>query len=316
MNLGTHVRRFVCLLVAILAQNPAVPAWAMAPTRLELRPQRVPWERLMFQAKSVWVDVTVEVVLEPLPWADVEASLLESPRGEPVRPSSADSHKIAVETTIDPAFRRRFTEASRVWFDPKDATALGRVRWQRGDGDFRKTYRFTHEGVFRHRIEPKNEEEELLEPERWTDIKDSFFPYNLTELKCSNVSERTVLIYVVSAARNLLKGETLSLCVFGKRQLHRVSLRSRGTEPIKVDYVEKRQDLEVRRNGKIDAVAIALDSEPVESDLSEAENFSFFGFHENIVLFVDPASRLPIRASGTIPSFGKATLSLDQVHLR
>ena len=39
----------------------------------------------------------------------------------------------------------------QVWFDPDDATAFGRTRLRQGKDDFKKIYRFTQQGVFRHR---------------------------------------------------------------------------------------------------------------------------------------------------------------------
>jgi hypothetical protein len=32
----------------------------------------------------------------------------------------------------------------------------------------------------------------------------------------------------------------------------------------------------------------------MDSGLKEAENFSFLGFHDNIVIYIEPASLLPI----------------------
>ena len=68
-----------------------------------------------------------------------------------------------------------------------------------------------------------------------------------------------------------------------------------------------------RKQGAIKTLKIAITAEPMDSELKEAENFSFLGFHDNIVIYIEPASRLPIQADGVIPTIGKAQLQLNEV---
>jgi hypothetical protein len=174
-------------------------------------------------------------------------------------------------------------------------------------------YRFTDQGVFRHRIEPKNKKEATLEPERWTDIKDSFYPYDLTRLGCSFVSERSLLVFILSAVDFSINNDPLSLCVFGKRQLHRVQLQKQGVFPLSVNYIEKTQLTAIRKEGTVDTLKITIAAEPMDSELKQAENFSFLGFHSDIVIYIEPTSRLPIQAGGVIPTVGRAQLKLNEV---
>jgi hypothetical protein len=220
---------------------------------------------------------------------------------------------MTINTTIDPRFRSPVKIHNRIWFNPTDASALGRVRLRRGDDNFKKMYRFADQGVFRHRIEPKNKKEASLEPVQWTDIKDSFYPYDLTRLGCPFVSERSLLVFILSAVDFSKNNDPLSLCVFGKRQLHRVQLRKQGVYPLSVNYIEKTQQTTIRKEGTIKTLKITITAEPMDSELNEAENFSFLGFHRNIVIYIEPTSRLPIQASGIIPTIGTAQLKLNEV---
>jgi hypothetical protein len=174
-------------------------------------------------------------------------------------------------------------------------------------------YRFTDQGVFRHRIEPRNKKEASLEPAHWTAIKDSFYPYDLTRTGCPAVSERSLLVFILSAADFSDNNDPLSLCVFGKRQLHRVQLQAQGLHPLNVNYGEKTRRTTIRKQGTINTLKIAITAEPMDSELKEAENFSFLGFHDNIVIYLEPVSRLPIQASGDIPTIGTAQLQLNEV---
>ena len=291
-------------------------AGAQTISHLKLDTHQIPWSHLSFRAKNFWVEVSTDIQMKTLPASDLDAVLLTSPKGTPIKPQTSQINEMTINTIIEPRFRPPVKIHNRIWFNPTDASALGRIRLRRGEDDFIKTYRFTEQGVFRHRIEPKNKKEASLELEQWTDVKDSFYPYDKAGLGCSGVTERSLLIYLISAMAVVKNSDPLSLCVFGKRQLHRVTLQHADLVPIKANYIEKKNKTEKHQQKMITARKINLSSEPMESDLTEAENFSFLGFHKEISIYIDPASGIPIRASGIIPSAGRAELNLNRVWLK
>jgi hypothetical protein len=268
---------------------------------------------MSFHAKSFWVEVSTDIQMRALRASDLDAVLLASPNGIPIKPKTQQVSEITINTTIDPRFRPPVKIHNRIWFNPTDASALGRVRLRRGEDDFKKIYRFTEQGVFRHRIEPRNKKEAALEPEKWTDIKDVFYPYDPQRLGCAAISERSLLIYILSTASRFEGNDPISVCVFGKRQLHRVELRKEGTQPIQFNYIEKSQQSETRKEGIVKAFKIAMTVQPINSNQEEAENFSFLGFHKDIIFYMEPTSGLLIQASGIIPAVGKGDLKLKTV---
>jgi hypothetical protein len=120
----------------------------------------------------------------------------------------------------------------------------------------------------------------------------------------------------VSAGDQLANNKPLNLCMFAKRQLFHVMLKPAGLQTVEADYIEKKQQSQKRRQLEVEAHKIMLESRPLESDLNEVENFSFLGFHRDIVLFVDPVSRLPLQISGVIPKAGRVTVKLQEVRLK
>lgn len=285
-------------------------------SQVNLDPNRVPWSKLSYKVNNFSADVNTQVQLESLPTAKVEASLIKSSQGVPLKVSRPESYKISAHRVVDSIFSSPVTSNTQVWFNPQDATVLGRVRLRVGKSDFKKIYRFTDRGVFRHRREPKDRQEVLKQPEQWTDVRDTFYTHNLEKLGCPNVTERLVLIYIISAAELSEGMQPLSFCVFGRRQLFHIQLKSGGLHSLKVDYIEKGHQGEVRRQGKVEALKIDLAIQPLPSDLDEDEDFSFLGFEKDIAIFIDPASNLPIQLSGKIPKIGNSTVKLHQVQLR
>ena len=302
-----------CLAILLGFGALARPAGAQPISHLKLDSRRVPWSALSFHAKNFWVEVTTDIQMKSLPASDLGAVLLASPKGVPIKPQVPQINEMTINTIIDPRFRSPVKIHNRIWFNPTDASAIGRVRLRRGEDDFKKTYRFTEQGVFRHRIEPQNKGEARLEPDKWTDIKDTFYPYDINQLGCPGISERSVMIYIISAAAISKNNTPLTFCIFGKRQLHRVQLRKEGILPIKINYIEKNQQVETRKEGILKALKMVITAQPIEPHLENGENFSFLGFHKDITIYIDPTSGLPIQASGIIPTIGKADLVLEEV---
>jgi hypothetical protein len=203
-----------------------------------------------------------------------------------------------------------------LWFDPQDATALGRDMLRQGDEDFKKVFRFTRQGVFRYQKEPKDKKEASFEPDKWTKVIDRFYPYDADKLGCPNIVDRLLLIYIVSASGALENNQPLSLCVFGKRQLFSVKLRPAGSHSINVDYIEQKDQGKDRRQAEVKAVKIDLEAKPLESNLENVENFSFMGFLNKISFSIDSAINLPIEIRGEIPPVGKVTLKLKEARFR
>jgi hypothetical protein len=315
MNLTRIKLVIFCLTILIGLGTITRSAGAQSGSHLDLDFHRVPWTQLSFHAKNFWVEVSTDIQMKSLRASDLDAVLLASPKGIPIKPQTSQINEMTINTVIDPRFRSPVKIHNRIWFDPTDASALGRIRLRRGDDDFKKMYRFTEQGVFRHRIEPKDRGEARLEPDKWTDIKDTFYPFDINQLKCPIISERSVPIYIISAAALSKTNKPLTICIFGKRQLHRVKIQKEGTHPIKIKYIEKKQQVETHKEDTVMAHKMVITAQPIESHLEDAENFSFLGLHEDITIYIDSATGLPIQISGIIPSIGKAELKLNFVQL-
>lgn len=308
------LHHFLLLIFFFTILNSA--SWAQSLSNLKLDSNRVTWTQLSFQAKNLWVEVSTEVQLKLLPADVVEAMLLASPKGVPIKPTKPNAYQMTISTTIDPVFRPPVKINYQVWFNPEDAAVLGRTRLRRGEEDLIKIYRFTEQGVFRQKKTPKDVKEVSLEPEKWTNAQNSFYPYDLADLKCPFVSGRLLLIYIISAADIAKIAEFQPICVFGKEQLHHVRFRNEGLQSEEFDHIVKDRQTEVRKKRKVKAFKIAIVTNPMEPDREDPEVFSFLGLQKDIVIYIDPASRLPIQVSGTIPMVGNVSLKLYEVRLR
>ena len=123
------------MLCGLLATAGA--ARGQSKSHLNLDAQLVSWNRLSFQAKNFWVAVSTDIQIKSLWISDLDALLLASPNGNPIKPQTSQVNEMTINTIIDPRFRSPVKIHNRIWFNPADASALGRIRLRRGEDDFK-----------------------------------------------------------------------------------------------------------------------------------------------------------------------------------
>lgn len=316
MKTGRWLSTSVALLSILLLIHPSCPVWAQSFSPVNLQPDRVLWSDLSFRAKRTVVDVAIDIQLAPFSTAEFESIWRTYPQSIPLPSMGQQVYSLEVNRVIDYIFSRAVKLWNQVLFDPNRANSLYRVRLRRGKDDIKRAYWFSGEGVHRLRRVPENKGEASLDPAKWTAVKTSFYPYDLTRLQCPQVVDPMLIIYLVSTAPMEKEGEVLSLCVFGKQQLHQVRLRVEGLQTLEVDYSVNSGEGKVEIKGKVDGIRVTLEAEPLVSDKKNAENFSFLGMHEDIAIHIDPELRTPLQVSGKIPTVGAVTLKLREVKMK
>jgi hypothetical protein len=306
----------VCILAFVALICFAGQGWGQSFSQVKLDPHQVLWSKLSFRAKRSVVDVKVDLRLAPFSTAEFESIWRTNP--QPIQPPSLGQkvYNMTVNRVVDHIFSPPVTLANQVLFEPHHAAVLYRIRLRRGKDEIKRSYWFSREGVHRLRTKPSTRGEAKGDPATWTDARTSFYPYDLTQLGCPQVTDPVLLIYLLSAAHLEKSGDSLSLCVFGKQQLHHLRLRVEGVQALEVDYSENGEEGTVRKKGKVDGLRVSLEAKPLPSDIKDAENFSFLGFHKDITIDIDPELRIPLQVSGRIPTIGTVALKLSGAEMR
>jgi hypothetical protein len=279
----------------------------------EIDADQVLWNRLSYRAKSIFGKVTTDVYLQALPAEAVTGSLIADPAGEALQPSNATVLNLTVDSNISPLIGSDEIYKTHSWFEPDTAGALQRVRLRQGKEKWQKSYRFTKKGVFRLRKKPMDSREENLPLDQWTKIRNHFYLYGGQGLECPQILEAGSLLYTASAINLAPVSQPLSLCVFNKKQLHRVKVSVTGSQFLNVNYLEKQGNTQVRIDKKIDAVKISFQARSLAPPDTEPEDFSFLGLKGDFDIFIDKATRLPVQVSGKISVFGKIDIKLQAV---
>jgi len=272
----------------------------------------VPWSFLALQATRLGSTATVAVALDVLPAATETPKFIDSNRGRPLQASGAEVQRLSVATTLDILGGRQVRFENHLWLDPPTGTPLYLLRTRFGLKDYYQRFRFTREGVFRHQREPASGREAEKPPESWTRLGQHFYPYPADRQGCSPILETSMLIPLVGALSPAPWDALESLCVFHKRQLHRVSVLREPAQTLRFDYLEKRAGRETRRSGSVSAAVVSIASVPIGTYRGEVEEF----FRDGSRLYVSPEDRAPLVVSGELPVIGRVELQLKEIRMK
>jgi len=303
-----HQKPGMVFSVALAVGGLSIPAAATGGAEPELDPTGVAWSRLVFEGQRSVGRTTMAVELKALAVADAEADLVASPHPPAMSPDGGRAALMSAEIDAILPFKRKHW-TGRTWFRPVDGAALQRIRYKPGKDGSNKTYRYSEGGVYRIRAEPRGSREARRGPERWTDVRESYYPYGAVREGCATVSDPFVLLYLVSAA-DLSVGDALSVCVFNKKGLYRATLKPVESERIKAHYVEGPG----KRGNQVDREAVALKilltAQPVPGSAGKLEGFEFLGLEGGVEILVDSESGLPLEIRGTLPEIGRLAFRL------
>lgn len=293
---------------AALAAMMAAAAFGAPPAP---EPAGVPWTFFSLQAEGLAGRVTVDVRVESLP-ATVQAQFMPSPRGAALRPCGTDVLKLSVATRIDIIGGKALRLENHLWLDPQKGTPLYLERTRSGLEDYAQRFRFTEDGVFRRQREPASAKETEGAPESWTRLGQHFYPYPPSEENCTSIIEVSTLIPLFTGSAVKAPDPMGPVCLFHKRQLHRLSCRPEAAGPVAFDYLEKREGFETRRSGTAAARKIQVRTRPIGSYRGDVEEL----FDNGVLITLSPDGRLPLMASGKLPLIGWVDLKLKEIHFK
>ena len=307
-------RIVICyLLLFAMLGLPANAAQKISPLPTLFGLDRIAWRSLSYKANNIFGKVTTDVYLSASPAEEAADFLIAVPNGVAVHASGATVFKLTVHSQIDPLLGFDEILITQSWIDSNGAAALQRIRLRQGQEKWQKSYRFTQQGVFRLKKWPADSREENLPLDQWTRIKNRFFLYGDKGRECLRILEPASLLHIVSTINETTAQDPLDLCVFNKKQLHLVKVSVGGSQSLKVNYLEKLGDSQIRVDKKIDTIKISFQPRSLAPTEIEPEEFSFLGLKGDFDIFIDKTSRIPVQVSGKIAAFGKVDIFLQEV---
>ncbi len=283
---------------------------------LHLRPKS-PWRELYFQGGKGFTRIAASVRLRS-PLGFCPSNLSKPLSGfAPCPLEGPDIRVLSVESAVSTLIPPQEEYIQHVWFNRKTMNTYQRIRWKKGSRPWIKTYTWGKTGVQRLKLQPSGPMELPFSPDKWTKKHKSFFTYPRGgRTGCGIISEPTILLYLASVMDPKRTSFPFELCVFVKKQLHKVTMRLVRLKPMKVSFESYGLQGQHRVEKTVKPLVFFITSSPVDPEDKKHEAFSLLGLQEEIYIFIDPETGLPVRIIGKTKRIGDMVLALTGAWLR
>ena len=290
--------QFRLLVVAVLL------ATAVGVEGAPIDPARVGWSRVGLEAHKLFIKATTVADWSVEDARSEAGRLAESPEGVAVAPG-AKILKVNYHAEL-PGLKSDTT----LWMDAETGNSLQYEVRDSGKRFRERIVRFADSGAFQRTRRPRPGEDEKT-PAKWTDETSGFWPYG-QDLARRPVLDSLGLLNFIAASDLAKKGDQIEVLAFHRRALVRLRLTVDGLQDARVAYRATGDDGRRSCRGSTRAISIRLTVLPFGAD---ATDFDFLGLKSDIVVSMEPESRLPLRVEGRASVIGRVTTNLQEARL-
>jgi hypothetical protein len=270
----------------------------------------VSWTELIFKGSKFMTRITVKIRMSSADQSDDLSVKSEDGLGDCSETVTAQN-LLTVQSSSKGLGSSQSKYEEKIWFNETAVDPERRVRLSGGDAPWVKSYCWEDKGVRRQKILPGNSSEKKQSPAKWTKRSRSFYEYPAEVTGCDTISDPSLVFYMLSTLDFDREQKNFNVCVFGKKQLHRLSIGQEPAASLQVSYKNRSFTKDATVDEKIKPVVLTITSENFAPDNGKPETYSFLGLNKDIRIYMDAEKRLPVRISGTNNSIGALTLDLS-----
>ncbi len=272
--------------------------------------QTVSWSELIFKGTRFLTSITVKIQLGSGDNFSGDLSpKIEKDIGD-CSETVNDGTLLTVQSSSTGLGFSKGQYEEKIWFKERAVRPYKRIRSSKGNAPWVKSYCWEDKGVRRQKNQPANSRENKIPPAKWTKRTVSFYEYPDEVAGCDTISDPSLIFYILSTHETGRQQKPFEICIFGKKQLHRLSIRQEDSSPLQVSYKTRSLSQEATVKDQITPFVFSITPDTLAPDNREPEIFSFLGLHKDIRIYMDPEKRLPVRISGTNNSIGDLVLDL------
>jgi hypothetical protein len=271
-------------------------------------PARVTWSALEFKASKFGFSTTSRISLGTVPGKRAAEDLIAAGKCAGLPPRGPEVLRLRILSSL---FGRDST--SDLWFDPLQALAYQTVEITTGNRHRYRAYRFGDKGVYSLLRKPE-QGQEALTPDLWSDTEGHTFPHPPWAGENLVVTSPSALFYILAVADLSRVGDHVEIPVFSRTAIDLLIIRVEEADRLKVNYVEATGSEESQIKGRVDTLHLSLSARPL--DASTSTQFQLLGLQGDVVIHLDPRTRVPLEISGRVPRAGKVRIRLKRLALK
>lgn len=298
------------LLSCLLLSFATALAAGEASTSPPLDFARLGWRAIDLKVTKFFITITSAAQLELLPGDSPDLGLLPVTEDQPVMPGP---EVLRLNTQTRFLGRESFIQ---LLMDPGTGQAMQYEVHDQGKRYRHRFFRFTETGTLVKTWRPAEDRfdaEKDLSWREWTSVEQGFrrFP---PEARGRLVTDPLALIYIAAAADLVPGGPPLELFAASGDSITRIYLTPRDRERREAAFTAVRPDgSSAECRGDLEVLRLELSAAPLQPG-AEYE-LEFLGLEDDIQLYVETSTRLPVEVSGRAKWVGKARIRLREATL-
>ena len=280
---------FLALGNALLAQAP---------------PEKVPWKSLEFRARKLGFSMSASLELGSKSADEAAKDLVETPEGRALSPTGE-----VTSLRLRTSFAGRHSDSTTL-FDAQTSRSFQQQQLDSGRRDRYRVNRYGGDGVFTLRRVPEAGQESQPH-DNWTGGSPSWSPYPDWAGDDLAVADAGSLFYLAAAAPLRKPGDRYQVPVFSRGNLILIEMTVKEVEAVRVDYEKVSGTGSQRVKTRVQGLRISLDAQHLDPD-SEEDDLELMGLRGDVVMTLDPQTRLPLELSGRVPIAGGVRVRLSK----
>jgi hypothetical protein len=310
MNYFFKPLKAILLLVTLMSL--AQPSGAQGNKVEEIpRLETVSWSELIFRGDKFFTTITVEIHLNSDNELPGSLPLKKEKNFVECAKSTYDNKLLSVQSFVKSRGQVQNQYMEKIWFEEASVLPKMRIRFNYNN-PWIKSYCWQDEGVYRQKTFPGSPDENKHPPTEWTKRKVSFYEYPEEVAECETVSDPSLIFYLLSTLDTGSQQKPFKICVFGKKQLHQLTITQEQHSPLNVSYRIHSPSQEAAVKEQISPIVFSISEKTIVPEDMKPETFSLLGLHKNIRIYLDQEKRLPVKITGKNNSIGKLLLDLRE----
>jgi hypothetical protein len=214
-------------IVLFLTVLTILPQPAAADRNIHIEPiahNKVSWTDLTFKGSKLLTTITVKMHLGS---GELSPSDPAAKSGTYL-PGCSETDKDSRLLTVKSSTKGMISQGQHdeyIWFKEPDGLPYKRIRVRNNDDPWIKSYCWEKNGVRRHEIQPGGSAENKQSPTNWTKHNEHFYEHTIESAARSSISEPSLIFYILSILDPDMLQNPKEICAFGRKQLHRITIR-------------------------------------------------------------------------------------------
>lgn len=272
----------------------------------------VSWNELVFQGDKFFKSITVKIHLDSDNNLPGGLSIKNEKDFGECAGSAQNNKLLSVQSLVKSRGQIQSQYVEKIWFEEMSVRPKKRVRLNYNTPPWIKSYCWQDKGVRRQNTFPGSPDENKRPPTEWTKRNVSFYEYPEEVAECETVSDPSLVFYLLSTLEPISQQKPFTMCVFGKKQLHQLTIAQEKQSSLKVSYKIHSPAQEDAVKEQISPIVFSITEKTYAPGGMKPETFSFLGLHKNIRIYMDQEKRLPVKITGKNNSIGGLVLDLRE----